>query len=479
MITQKIFTTAFLAISTSCLLPSALRAAQQGPFLYTIHGEYVTLDKYEDNLISTAPIVVPDTFEGKPVSSIGESAFSRCYYRSTISIPASVTSIGPSAFRNCRFLKSVNIPQGVTVIESLTFADDMQLTGLILPSALKQIKEGAFDGCQKLEKIEIPPSVESIGQSAFALCSALKEIEIPQGIETIEDKAFVDCRSLEKIGIPSSIKFLGNSALAGTAIRRITIPATVKSTGDAVFEGCAHLTRIGLPDGLTNIGSRMFAGCQELKRVVIPPSVTRIGEEAFLGCISLPVTIAIPGKVKEIGDSAFQDCVSIESALFSGKAPVMGKAVFENTSEDFKIFVENPKGYTVPRWHGYKISLPAPEISIHSDKGAILGDNKERIKFNPTVLTQSSPTKNFTIFNLGNLNLKNLSAMIQGGDSSDFSVKVLSKSKLAPGKSAVLEIVFTPQAKGKRNSSLQIISNDGNESPFEIQLSGIGVKLLK
>jgi hypothetical protein len=58
-------------------------------------------------------------------------------------------------------------------------------------------------------------------------------------------------------------------------------------------------------------------------------------------------------------------------------------------------------------------------------------------------------------------------------------VKVIGKGKLSPGKSTVLEVVFTPKAQGKRTSTLKIFSNDKNESSFEIQLSGMGLKLFK
>ena len=43
-------------------------------------------------------VVIPETYEGLPVTSIGERAFEDCFGLTSITIPDSVTSIGSSAF---------------------------------------------------------------------------------------------------------------------------------------------------------------------------------------------------------------------------------------------------------------------------------------------------------------------------------------------------------------------------------------------
>ena len=60
----------------------------------------------------------------KGVKVIGNSAFSRCYFLTSINIPNSVTTIGNGAFAECNSLTSINIPNSVTTIG-----------------------DGAFDGC--------------------------------------------------------------------------------------------------------------------------------------------------------------------------------------------------------------------------------------------------------------------------------------------------------------------------------------------
>lgn len=83
------------------------------------------------------------------------------------------------------------------------------------------------------------------------------------------------------------------------------------------------------------------------------------------------------------------------------------------------------------------------------------------------------------IRNVGARKLTGLHAKISGGNSSDFIVKSLGKSSLAPGKAAVLEISFKAKEKGKRVSQLRIVSSDADEDPFEIEVSGKGLQLLR
>jgi hypothetical protein len=89
-------------------------------------------------------IVIPGTFSGLPVTSIGHGAFFYCRYLTSIIIPESVTSIGPGAFGLCDSLTNVTIPNSVTLIG-----------------------DSSFEGCTSLNSITIPNSVSLIDYSAF------------------------------------------------------------------------------------------------------------------------------------------------------------------------------------------------------------------------------------------------------------------------------------------------------------------------
>ena len=79
-----------------------------------------------------ADVVIPSIYNGKPITSIGSSAFSGCTGLTSITIPSSVTSIGKLAFYGCRNLTSVTFadPNGwyVTKTQAATSGYSLTLT---------------------------------------------------------------------------------------------------------------------------------------------------------------------------------------------------------------------------------------------------------------------------------------------------------------------------------------------------------------
>ena len=83
----------------------------------------------------------------KGVKVIGNSAFSRCYFLTSINIPNSVTTIGNRAFASCYHLISINIPNIVTTIGNGAFAECNSLTSINIPNSVTTIGDGAFWYC--------------------------------------------------------------------------------------------------------------------------------------------------------------------------------------------------------------------------------------------------------------------------------------------------------------------------------------------
>ena len=117
-------------------------------------------------------------------------------------------------------------------------------------------------------------------------------------------------------------------------------------------------------------------------------------------------------------------------------------------------------------------SALSPEIEVEQPMGTGLIDGVASIDFGSIGLG-SSTTKSFTIRNVGTLPLTGLNATLNG--SLSFAVSAISPTTLATGASLTFTVTFSSDSGlfGLRTTSLQIASNDGDENPFNIALSGI------
>ena len=277
---------------------------------------------------ATGELAIPATYNGLPVTSIGNYAFYDCTSLTSITIPDSVTSIGDSAFSGCDGLTSVTIGNGVTSIGDFAFLECRGLTSVTIGNGVTSIGENAFYWCTSLTNITIPDSVTSIGNYAFCNCTGLTSVTIGNGVTSIGNYAFYNCTSLTNITIPDSVASIGDWAFYNcTSLTSVTIGNGVTSIGDSAFYWCTSLTNITIPDSVTSIGNYAFCSCTGLTSVTIPDSVTSIGDEAFSWCTSL-TNITIPDSVTSIGDSAFESCWGLTSVTIPDSVTSIGDSAF-------------------------------------------------------------------------------------------------------------------------------------------------------
>ncbi len=290
-------------------------------------------------------IDIPSEYNGLPVTSIGESAFSYCISLTSIEIPNSVTCIEDYAFTNCNSLTNITLPNSVTSIGRYAFQSCSSLTNITLPNSVTYIGDGAFSSCS-LTSIILPDSVTCIEGGAFSGCR-LTSITIPDSVTCIEGRAFSGCR-LTSITIPDSVTSIGKYAFSYCkSLTSIEIPNSVTNIGDSAFYNCSNLTSITIPSSVTSIGEGAFFHCSGLLNIIvdennpiydsrdncnaiieketntlvvgcrntmIPSNVTSIGDSAFLGCSGL-TNIAIPSNVTRIETTAFGGCKGLTSII--------------------------------------------------------------------------------------------------------------------------------------------------------------------
>ncbi|NCA66463.1 MAG: hypothetical protein EOM87_00200 [Clostridia bacterium] len=313
---------------------------------------------------SETSIIIPSTYRGFPVTSIGDNAFLNKSSIEEVIIPDSVTHIGYLAFSGTSWYN--NQLDGLVYAGKTAYKYKGKMpsdTSIELLSDTKSISSNAFFNCPGLISITIPDSVERIGDFAFSWCAGLTSIAIPDSVTSIGSNAFLYCSGLVLIAIPESVTYIGDSAFAEcSGLTAITvdvcnpifksennclievltnklilgcnnsiIPDGVTSIGDSAFRECNGLTAIIIPDTVTNIGRYAFYGCNGITSIIIPDIVTTIGDHAFSECSGLTAFI-IPNSVKSIGNYAFSYCHGLTSITIPKSVISIGNGAFYKCS---------------------------------------------------------------------------------------------------------------------------------------------------
>ncbi|MDE6001543.1 MAG: leucine-rich repeat domain-containing protein [Clostridia bacterium] len=96
-------------------------------------------------------IVIPATYNGKPVKAINAYAFQYSSKIKSVVIPKSVTSIGNFAFFMCNSITSVTINGGASIGNS-AFSNS-SLTNITIGSEVASIGDSAFNDCSSLTSV--------------------------------------------------------------------------------------------------------------------------------------------------------------------------------------------------------------------------------------------------------------------------------------------------------------------------------------
>ena len=178
------------------------------PLTYKVSGETVSVVKCDEN--ASGEVVIRSSYAGKPVTSIGGSAFSGCSSLTSVTIPDSVTSIGSNAFRYCTSLISVTIPDSIlrSGFVGVFSSSQKNLISVTITGSVTNIPKYAFNGCSSLTSIRIPDSVISIEKSAFSSCRSLTSVTFEGDAPSLEANVFRNVSGNAKVFInPDAIGF--------------------------------------------------------------------------------------------------------------------------------------------------------------------------------------------------------------------------------------------------------------------------------
>ncbi|MBQ8334462.1 MAG: leucine-rich repeat protein, partial [Clostridia bacterium] len=292
----------------------------------------VQLNKYYG---AGGDVVIPETYNGYPVSGFSIYAFSYNDTITSVQIPAAITELPESAFRGCGSLTKVVFEGDIVSIGNFAFNSCGLLTDIVLPDTVKFIGDRAFSCCESLPALELPDTLESIGAFAFTYCESLTELHIPASVARIGEGAF-SSSGIQKITVDSGNKAyctdsygalydIGKTVLMFYPLNSTNtsyhMPDTVTTVEEDVFYNSGeNLTEITLSDKLVTIGDHAFAWVKNVTEFDLPSTLTTIGTCAFLGCTSVKEW-NIPAGVTSIGDSAFSYCKGAERFTVASENP--------------------------------------------------------------------------------------------------------------------------------------------------------------
>jgi hypothetical protein len=285
-------------------------------YTYSIANNEVTITGYNGD---GGDIIIPDTVEGFPVTSIGESAFQFCHSLASVVVPDSIFSLGYEAFDSCTNLTEVTLGTSVTNLGRYAFWGSSKLTHVYCSGDAPTHGGALF--------YNVPDVVVYYREGTMGWGATYNDR--PTMLWTWADYTFTIA--------DGEVTITGYTGDGGA----ISIPDTIEgfpvvAIAASAFSDCSSLVEVEISDNVASLGSFAFRNCTNLTSVTFGSNMAAIGSASFFSCSSL-TSVTLPDSVSTIGTWAFRDCTSLTHFYCEGDAPGAGTNIF-NGSESVTVY---------------------------------------------------------------------------------------------------------------------------------------------
>lgn len=278
--------------------------------------EYVAVDggvRIERCTVRAQSLVMPESIDGMPVTSIAPYAFEGNAEIRDLACPSQVVEIGSRAFANCTALERITFPVKLTRYDNSWVAGCARLEEIVLPgdvidldlpspapSGVKRVVIGPMTCTVQIARtwktrlihVSVHPENPWLSSDGTCVYSAdgtelivhatkSPDVSVAQGCLRIAARAFEHEKHLEHVNLPEGVCNIGERAFAESTLSRFESPGSLRSIRREAFAGCQSLREVNLAEGLREIESRAFAECTACTGIRIPASVARVELKAF------------------------------------------------------------------------------------------------------------------------------------------------------------------------------------------------------